>query len=265
MQHIEVVRHHFDQYAAEWHDRLKQHSYRMRYEAVRDLVGDCDFTSVLDIGCGTGDYAAFFDTARHSYLGVDISERMIDVCRELYPDYTFEVIETGPLDTNGAVFDLALSVGVLEYHEDPMPHLHDVARILKPGGNAIITTQNGDETGRDRDRRIGAMLSSLARTVGRRPAEADAAGARANSQGYQKDKRIFHKRYGWKEMRELGAAAGLTLVDYKYISIRAIPRPIDFRIGLNDAISMRIGPRRSWRWLVGRYAEGLVCRYVKPE
>ena len=113
------------------------------------------------------------------------------------------------------------------------------------------------------------MLSSLARTIkpsDRRPrAEPNAAGAQANSQGYQKDKRTFHKRYGRKEMRELGTAAGLTLVDYKYISIRAIPRPIDFRIGLNDAISTRIGPRQSWRWLVGRYAEGLVCRYVKPE
>ncbi|MDP7505054.1 MAG: hypothetical protein QF774_13630, partial [Nitrospinota bacterium] len=59
----DVVAEHFDQYAAKWHDRLEQYSFRARRDVVRTMVKDHRFGFVVDVGCGTGDYAPLFNPA----------------------------------------------------------------------------------------------------------------------------------------------------------------------------------------------------------
>lgn len=45
--------------------------------------------SVLDYGCGTGRYTKCFKSA--SYVGVDGHKGNIGACRDLFPDYHFEL------------------------------------------------------------------------------------------------------------------------------------------------------------------------------
>jgi ubiquinone/menaquinone biosynthesis C-methylase UbiE len=75
--HKERLRTHFDSYARAWHDRMSNHVYAMRYRGVKRVISNLSIESVLDVGCGTGDYAQLFDPHRTRYLGIDISDGMI--------------------------------------------------------------------------------------------------------------------------------------------------------------------------------------------
>ena len=57
----------------------------MRYRAVERMVAPQAAGSVLDVGCGTGDFCLLFDAARTRYLGIDISANMIAECKRLFP------------------------------------------------------------------------------------------------------------------------------------------------------------------------------------
>jgi ubiquinone/menaquinone biosynthesis C-methylase UbiE len=56
-----------------------------RFEAMLE-VGDLDGASILDMGCGFGDFLAFLDDRgiETRYTGVDICEPMIERCRERF-------------------------------------------------------------------------------------------------------------------------------------------------------------------------------------
>jgi cyclopropane fatty-acyl-phospholipid synthase-like methyltransferase len=64
---------------------------RMRFEAFCQY-NDVEGKSVLDLGCGVGDFSAHLEARGIAceYLGLDISRKMIDRCRERFPNRAFE-------------------------------------------------------------------------------------------------------------------------------------------------------------------------------
>ena len=96
---------------------------------------------VLDIGSGIGGPAA--KLARDygaSVVGVDIVEDFVaysaELAKEVAPsaDVEFRLIEPGELPLRDASFDCVFTSGVLCHLEDRKSLLHDVFRILRPGG-----------------------------------------------------------------------------------------------------------------------------------
>jgi len=95
--------------------------------------------SLLDIGCGKGTLWHYVHHYFGSYLGVDAIS---------YPEFpsaaTFHLVNLNsqmvPLPDNSA--DVVASVGVIEYLENPRAFMREVARLVKPGGLVIVTTQN---------------------------------------------------------------------------------------------------------------------------
>ena len=59
---------------------------------------DKDNPSVLEIGCGTGRDASEIAKHTNSYLGVDISEGMLEVAKQENPDLNFEVADIENFD-----------------------------------------------------------------------------------------------------------------------------------------------------------------------
>ena len=61
-------------------------SQQKRFEALEEL-GDLDGASLLDVGCGFGDFLAYLDSrgVRCLYTGLDVCEPMIERCRERFP------------------------------------------------------------------------------------------------------------------------------------------------------------------------------------
>lgn len=94
--------------------------------------------SVLDIGCGTGIYAAHFDAAR--YQGIDISQDYVLAASDKFPSHSFQVMDARHMSFPDEQFDAAFISGVLHHlsDQDAIAVLQEAARVLRPGGRLLI-------------------------------------------------------------------------------------------------------------------------------
>jgi ubiquinone/menaquinone biosynthesis C-methylase UbiE len=97
-------------------------------------------SKVLDVGCGAGQLTAELIGRGYEAWGVDLSEAMVRYAREHYLSDRFQIgdIEQIPFPDN--TFHVVVCLGVMEYLGRDEPALHEMWRVLKPGGRAIITT-----------------------------------------------------------------------------------------------------------------------------
>ena len=119
-----------------------------KFERVWELVSShlpCD--AFLDAGCGDGRHLAALarSPARPSRVtGADISARILETARAaaaaLQPELVQANLEALPLED--AAFDLALCTQVIEHLLDPAAGVRELARVLRPGGVLVLTTDN---------------------------------------------------------------------------------------------------------------------------
>jgi SAM-dependent methyltransferase len=91
---------------------------------IRRFLEDLPFESVLDVGCGTGNWAG---TARGRYVGVDAAPEFIEDARKRYRGETaktFLLLDPTREDVPGN-FDLAQLISVLHHLSDP-----EIVRLL---------------------------------------------------------------------------------------------------------------------------------------
>lgn len=100
---------------------------------------------ILDVGCGGGIFAESAARAGSQVVGVDPSERSLEVARDrarqqgLQIDYQFAYAETFRTDE---LFDAVFAVDVLEHVANLDATLDACARALKPGGLFGFLTHN---------------------------------------------------------------------------------------------------------------------------
>ena len=95
-------------------------------------------TRVLDAGCGRGDFAERLAAAGLAVIGLDQSERMVELTRERGIEAVVGDIEALPFE-NGA-FDAACANHVLYHLPDVGRGIAELARVLRPGGRLVATT-----------------------------------------------------------------------------------------------------------------------------
>lgn len=133
-------------------DKAYLHGYSeafQRYHSRRTLVADAPFMlsylrsglSVLDCGCGPGSITCDMAevVAPGQVIGIDISGVQLDRARKLADRRGIENIrfETGDiyeLPFADRSFDVAFAHNVLEHLRDPLRALHEMRRVLRPGG-----------------------------------------------------------------------------------------------------------------------------------
>ena len=118
------------------------HAVRSRLQAVIDLAGDGPGV-VLDAGMGGGRLCLALDDRGWTVHGVDTSIEMVELGRRRLPGATERFvhgsIESLPFPPHK--FDAVCATGVLEYAHVPTA-LRELARVLRPGGIAIVSYPN---------------------------------------------------------------------------------------------------------------------------
>jgi SAM-dependent methyltransferase len=117
-------------------ESLYSNSYNFitRREEVINMVSDLDYSSVLDLGCGTGDYADYFLKNQKDYLGIDNSGKMIRRAQTRFPDALFQVDDVENSSLPSEKFDLVLAVGLIEYFPEPDRLIREIHRIVNKRG-----------------------------------------------------------------------------------------------------------------------------------
>ncbi|WP_370969378.1 class I SAM-dependent methyltransferase [Amycolatopsis sp. cg9] len=92
----------------------------------------------LDAACGTGRYAAILAARGHRVIGVDSSPGMLARARERVPTADFRLGDLTALPVADASVDLVTCGLALTHVGDLGPVLAEFARVLRPGGRAVL-------------------------------------------------------------------------------------------------------------------------------
>jgi ubiquinone/menaquinone biosynthesis C-methylase UbiE len=98
---------------------------------------------VLDAGCGAGHTALAFAAVAREVVAVDLSAAMLEQCRRLAAARTlsnvdFRVGDVEELAFAEGDFDVVTSRYSAHHWPHPQQALHEIARVLKPGGQFLL-------------------------------------------------------------------------------------------------------------------------------
>jgi ubiquinone/menaquinone biosynthesis C-methylase UbiE len=119
---------------------------RMEKSSIFLYLGDIGGKKVLDLGCGTGNYA--IELARRGAIvtGVDASMDVLETAGEKAKAERLQIgflagqAEALPLKTGS--FDLLVSVTACEFFGNMRAAADEMRRVVKPGGKIVIGTIN---------------------------------------------------------------------------------------------------------------------------
>lgn len=97
----------------------------------------------LDAGCGDGRYLRALESELPARVaGVDISERILQTARACVPRAELRQANLESLPFGDGDFDLVLSSQVIEHVLDAGAAAAELARVLRPGGVLVLSTDN---------------------------------------------------------------------------------------------------------------------------
>ncbi len=128
-------------------ERLHEESSRTHFievwtrRAMLSRVGPlCSQPTIIDVGCSTGhllaDLSARIPDA--TLIGVDLVEAGLHKAHRQVPDALLLQADVCALPLEDACVDVAVSANLLEHVPDDQRALVELARILRPGGRAVI-------------------------------------------------------------------------------------------------------------------------------
>lgn len=85
-------------------------------------------SSVLDVGCGSGDKSRYIQSKGMNVTGIDFSTKMIEIAKREVPNAHFEVLDINDLDKYNQKFDAIFARAVLLHF--PKTQLSQVLKML---------------------------------------------------------------------------------------------------------------------------------------
>jgi SAM-dependent methyltransferase len=207
-----------------------------KFQRVCELVAEqMPCSRYLDAGCGDGRYLAALarlPAGPEHVAATDISERILETARAAAAEAGIE-IETARANLEALPFpdgrfDLVLCTQVIEHLLDPALGLAEIARVLAPGGCAIVTT--------DHRRNLVTKTLNLPRTVAVR-----VLGLRGRHVPVVWSERTF----GAGELVRLAQDAGLAVERMETFRF-SLRRPLDWKPAVRalNALDRRLPPHR---------------------
>jgi len=117
-------------------DFVFRRSIEMRFALTLEECGNLEGKSLIDVGCGSGRYSIALAKRGARVIGIDFAENMLAIARNLAKENKVEgkceFIKADFLNHEfSEKFDLCVSIGVLEYFQDPRQLLEKMAEVTK--------------------------------------------------------------------------------------------------------------------------------------
>jgi SAM-dependent methyltransferase len=150
-------------YATRWGALVDRLERRLLRELLEPLAPGA---RVVEIGCGTGHFAAALAADGFEVVGIDPSERMLEVARSRVP---VARADGARLPFRDGAFDGAVLVSVLDFVEDPLRVLLEARRVARRRV-VLLALTSGSWLGLRRRvaGRLGHPIFSAARFLSRR-------------------------------------------------------------------------------------------------
>jgi 2-polyprenyl-3-methyl-5-hydroxy-6-metoxy-1,4-benzoquinol methylase len=125
---------------------VQRHWHRSKLELLDWFFSPRPGERVLDVGCGSGVFAAAMARRGADVVAIDANEDAVAYARDAFPDprLRFERGLVEDLAFEAASFDHAVCLEVIEHIEVERTRalLRHLRRILRPGGTLLLTTPN---------------------------------------------------------------------------------------------------------------------------
>ena len=139
---IEKVKSFFDMYAPSWDE------HQVRNEAVIDLIleksGVKEGSHILDVATGTGVLIGDYLKRKARVTGIDISDEMIRIAKEKYPDVEFICADAQSCCFEKS-FDVIMIYNAFPHFGEPDRLLERLTSFLKKGGRLTVAHGMSEE------------------------------------------------------------------------------------------------------------------------
>ncbi len=112
-----------------------------RFERAFSYLSLRDGAAALNIWSRNGEAIPYFRTHARSVrlVNAEISTALIREAKKRYPEEIFVQVDLKHLPFRDEEFDFVLCLETLEHTPDPLEFLRELVRVLKPGGEAVIS------------------------------------------------------------------------------------------------------------------------------
>ena len=97
---------------------------------------------LLDVSCGEGAFLQFAHRADLRAAGIDFSAVALQKARRRSPGAALALANAQQLPFADQSFDIVTNIGSLEHYFDPSEGVREMARVLRPGGVALVLLPN---------------------------------------------------------------------------------------------------------------------------
>ncbi|MGB5707269.1 MAG: tRNA 5-methoxyuridine(34)/uridine 5-oxyacetic acid(34) synthase CmoB [Arenicellales bacterium] len=123
----------------------------MKWSRIKDSISSLDGRLVLDVGCGNGYYLwRMLGAGARIAMGIDPTQlflaqfeaiaRYVNVPNAfILPIKSEDLVVPGMLGVQSG-FDTVFSMGIYYHRREPIDHLRELFRILRPGGELVLET-----------------------------------------------------------------------------------------------------------------------------
>lgn len=110
------------------------------HAVILEMIAGLQGCRILDLGCSGGLFAAHARAAGHEVTGIDYLE--IPGVRERTDHFVQASLEDGIPAEAGDGFDVIVAADVIEHLSQPAEVLREMCRVLRPGGQVLLSVPN---------------------------------------------------------------------------------------------------------------------------
>lgn len=129
------------EYAEEFYNDTSDNKYIDKF--LQSLNGK----KILDAGCGVGEDCKYIEDKGFKAIGIDLSQRMLEIAKEKYPNGRFQIMDMTDITYPENTFDGIISnCSLFHIPTELLPQtLESFKRVLKPNGKLLLILQEGNE------------------------------------------------------------------------------------------------------------------------